>query len=121
LNNEMRRILDGFVGYLNRTSAVEENIKANMRGVMPFINRRSAFTGNTNSGFTGSTTRAGIAVYDFDVLKNDPDYKASFANVQGKTINFQAMLITMIEQSQLMTDILKQYQAGDQLAEVEFQ
>lgn len=109
----LRRILDSFVGYMKRTDVVEDNIKVTVHGTLSYV--------NSHSGFSGNTYRDGISFYDFETLKNDPIYKASFANVHGKIINYQIILGQMISEGNKMIEVLKAYQAGEELPEVEFQ
>lgn len=112
-NVRLRRTLDGFVGYVTRSFAVTLNIKTNIEGSLPYINSKSSFSRSSDGVVT--------AAYDFDELKNDPQYRAYFVNVLGKVINYQLNLLTMIEESEKMIAILKAYQSGEELPEAEFQ
>ncbi len=112
-DGELRRILDSFAGYVERSTTVTQNIKTNIQTSMPYINSRSSFIWKGNGEVT--------AFYDFEDLRDDTEYEIVFANVLGKTINYQGNMLIMIDESQKLIDVLKAYQAGEQLPEVEFQ
>lgn len=112
-NDRLRRILDNFVGYVNRSTTVTLNIKSNIQTSLPYINSKSSFSRTSDGVIT--------AIYDFEDLKNDQKYKALFLNIHGKTRNYRINLLKMIEESQKLINVLKDYQAGEALPEVEFQ
>ena len=61
-----------------------------------------------------------LAIYDFNSLKNDAEFKASYATILSRVISYQGLLTRLMENSCTMVSILKQHQAGEMLDEVTF-
>lgn len=111
-DDELRRIIDSFSGYIERSTTVSQNIKTNIHTSMPYINSRSSFVRDLDGTVT--------SFYDYQDLLNDREYQIVFANVLGKTINYKGQLLIMIEESEKMIEVLEEYQAGKTLPKVEF-
>ena len=112
LNVRLRQTLDRFEGTTYQLSLITLNLHE--------------FLNHTKSSIMGKATvldypeREKIAIYDFNSLKNDPEFKASYATVLSRVSDYQSILIRLQENSRTMVSILKQHQAGEILDEVTF-
>lgn len=113
LNVEIRQILDRYLGYIKRSKGIATNIKTTMLSVMTYV--------RGNSGILNASGRKYVTEYDFDALKDDSQYKASVISAVHGMAQFQNRLNGVRVNSQKLVEILKQYQSGEEIVEVEFE
>lgn len=115
LDDDLRHIIDNYVGSKNLTKDLVYN------SISPNVTAYKALIASKTAIIKDNDRNTIAKVYDFDTLKDDMEYRATYTNILRLTYSVRGRSYNLLQNSKMLLEVLKKHQAGEELGEVTFQ